>query len=466
MDQALLPADHLPHYDAAAMASTDPAEKNEKCQSANRRLLNGLLVAGILLRLAVLLTASPFNADNHFQVIQYIAATHRLPISNQLPQSYHPPLYYLLMAPIYSWWSDAAPIHLFSFIFSTATLLIIWKVARRKDVLADPAAKLIAFAFASFLPELVMFGSFISNDTLTILIGAMLFAAAVGYVCKPTFARLATLGIVMGLGLLTKGTFLLTPLAITIVIAVIEFRRRSSAFARIAAFCAIWAILGCYKYVENAVNFGNPIVHNLDDAGPVMQSQRGVWKGPQTIFDLNIVKLIRRPILQIHNTFSYPLLFYATFWYPHIPDSSYRANINGYAWVGSLIYALAIVPTLIFLIGLARGTWISATSGLHSPRDRLVACAIAMLLANFLVVLAAGIKYDIWSCFQSRLCFQSFLPMMMLFSLGMEILPRWRWLRGIVQTICWGTVLCCLLYFAVEIALVRGLLKPGTPVKP
>jgi hypothetical protein len=443
-----------------AMAPTDPAAKSDP---ANDRLLNGLLIAGILLRFAVLLTASPFNADNHFQVIQYIAAAHRLPISNLLPQSYHPPLYYLLMSPVYAWWSDASPIHFFSFVFSTATLLIIWQMARRADVLLDPAARLIAFALACFLPELVMFGSFISNDTLTILIGALLFAAAARYVSKSGFSRLALLGIVMGLGLLTKGTFLLTPLAITIVVARIE-HRRPHAIRSIAAFCAIWAIIGCYKYAENIVHFGNPIVHNLDVASPIMQSQHGVWKGPQTIFDINIVKLIRRPILQVHNTFSYPLLFYATFWYPHIPDSSFRGNVYGYAWVGSLIYALAVVPTLIFLIGLLRGIWMSLKSG--SPRDQLIAFAIAMLLSNFAIVMAAGIKYDLWSCFQSRLCFQSFLPMMMLFSLGMETLPRSRWLRGIVQTICWCAVICCLLYFVVEVALLRGLLKPGTAVQP
>jgi hypothetical protein len=190
-----------------------------------------------------------------------------------------------------------------------------------------------------------------------------------------------------------------------------------------------------------------------------------VWKGARTIFDVNLIKLIRRPVLQPSSTFSYPLLFYATLWYPHMVDSSYRGNVSGYAWVGSLIYALAIAPTLVFLIGVARAIWIIA-AGPRWPRDWLIACAIAMLLSNFAVVMAAGVKYDLWSCFQSRLCFQSFLPMMLLFSLGMETLPRSRPLRSAIIAICWATIACCLLYFAVEIPLAISWLPSGTPVQP
>src|SRR5204863_2335255 len=148
----------------------------------------------------------------------------------------------------------------------------------------------------------------------TMLIGTAQFAVAVAWLKRPTTGLLVALGLLVGAGLLTKGTFLLTGPALTIVVA-----RRQPRASVITAFCLIWLITGCYKYVENTVYLGRPIVHNQDIQDAIAQSQRGTWKGWQTLIDVNVIKLIRRPILQINNTFSYPLLMYGTFWYPHIP---------------------------------------------------------------------------------------------------------------------------------------------------
>jgi len=69
---------------------------------ATRSILKFCLVAGIALRFIVLITASGVNPDDHLGVIAYIAEHHALPISNHLAQSYHPPLYYLLMSPLFA----------------------------------------------------------------------------------------------------------------------------------------------------------------------------------------------------------------------------------------------------------------------------------------------------------------------------------------------------------------------------
>lgn len=428
-----------------------------------------LLALGILIRLAVLLTASPFNPDQHYEVIQYLVNHHALPISNELSQSYHPPLYYLLMAPLEWAWQSPAPIHAASFVFSCVNLWLIFRSLRDPQLIPDRIARLIAFAFACVLPQYVMFGSFISNDPLTILVGTILFLAAISYIREPDTKRIVLLGVIVGVGLLTKGTFILSGVAMAVLIAIVEFRRcRRHAIGMAAIFCLIWIAIGSYKYVENFIYLGHPIVHNLDLGGEVYQSQIGVWKGWQTLFDINVIKLIRRPILQVHNTFSYPLLMYGTFWYPHIPDSSYHGNIVGYAWVGSIIYAVAVVPTLIFLIGVARGLslTIAAIRKAATERATIAAAAMLLLFSNLMVVFGAGIKYDAWSCFQSRLCFQSMAPALMLFGLGAELLPRSQWLRRTIQAICWITVVFCVVYFVVEIGLYAGLLAPGEQVQP
>lgn len=435
--------------------------RNDRFES---RAMLALLLCGLLLRLVVFLTASPFNPDNHLEVIQFIAQNGSLPESNLLSQSYHPPLYYVLMAGLWKVCPSERAVHFASLVFSSTNLLLIYRTLGRQSLIRSAHARLIVMAFACFLPQVVMFSSFISNDSLTLLVGTLIFLATLRYLRTSSAKSLCILAVCVGAGVLTKGTFLLTGPALAILVFIMESQKtRSRAFYATAGFCGIFILLGCYKYIENYSHFGTFIVHNLDRGGEVFATNQHVWRGPATIFDINVLKLIERPILQIHNAFSYPLLMYATFWYPHIPDSSFVASIHGYSWTGSTIYACAVVPTLIFIYGFIRG----CIAGAIKPIENRIALAAGLLLvSNLAVVLAAGFRYDVWWCFQSRLCFQSILPAMVFFGIGADALPKSPLLRQIIYAICWLTVGCCLLYFAVEIAYARGLLPAGTPLQP
>lgn len=92
--------------------------------------------------------------------------------------------------------------------------------------------------------------------------------------------------------------------------------------------------------------------------------------------------------------------------------------------------------------------------------------ATLLLLSNLAVVIGAGIKYDAWSCFQSRLCFQSMMPVLMLFGAGVEILPSKKWLQWPIFAVCWLTVACGVLYFAIEVPLSMNYLPRGPEVLP
>jgi hypothetical protein len=428
-----------------------------------------LLAGGILLRFLVLITAGAENSDPHLLVIQYIADTGTLPVSNLLNQSYHPPLYYVLMAPLWRAAPMPGPIHFASFVFSTLNLILIRRLMDRPDVYPTGAGKLFAFAVACFLPEFVMFGLFVSNDTLTMLTGTILMLCVLRYIEQPTLGRLSVLGVGVGIGLLTKGTFLLTGIALLPVMLIVESRKPHWArriVTAVAVFCSIWLALGCFKYVDNAIRLGRPIVHNLDVPNQTYRMQRGTWKGLKTIFDFNIVKLVREPILLPRSPSSYPLLMYATFWYTHIPNSSYFGSWHGYGWVGSVIYAMATVPTIVFFAGGFRAIRTVFTAGEWTNRRLIVLASLLLLLSNLLVVLAAGVKYEVWSCFQSRLCFQSMVPMVVLFGMGYELLERLpRWARAAIAVICWMLVACFVLYFAIEIVLHCGLLPVGEEVQ-
>ena len=215
--------------------------------------MNVLLIAGFVLRLAVLISADPGNADLHEQVIEYIAEHRSLPISNVIDQSYQPPLYYVLVAPLWMLWRSPGPIHFVSFVLSCANLLLIRRLLSDPLVIAKVGARLIAFAFACFLPEFVMFSGFISNDALAFPVGTFMFLCALRYIVQPSTTRLMVLAIAVGIGLLTKGTFLASGFAMLAIVWWIERTHRP--LVSIAAFCLIFLALGCYKYVENYRTF-------------------------------------------------------------------------------------------------------------------------------------------------------------------------------------------------------------------
>jgi hypothetical protein len=150
---------------------------------------------------------------------------------------------------------------------------------------------------------------------------------------------------------------------------------------------------------------------------------------------------------------------YATAWEPHFPESSFVGNIRGYAWIGSVMYGVAIVPTIVLLIGIVLAIGLSR-------RNVIVALSLALLLSNLAIVIAAGVRYDVWACFQSRLCLQSLAPAIVLFGVGYAAIARFTAARWLVYVTTILTLGCSLLYFIVEVGLTYGLLEGGAQIVP
>ncbi len=447
--------------------------------------LNLMLATGILLRIAVLATASPDNPDPHQEVIEYIVDHHALPVSNALNQSYHPPLYYLLMAPVWAATRNPQMLHLGSFVFSLLNLIALRRLIRHPLIMPGRAGRYIAFGLFCFLPEFVMFGEYVSNDSLAFLVGTLLFWTVVRYIELPTIGRMSAMGILVGIGLLTKGTFLLTGPVLGILVLQIERRKNwNAAITRVAVFCMIWGVSGSYKYLDNTLRVGRPIVHNLDIPTNInLVSQRPTWTGLESLYDFNLPKLMRNPVIIPRHPFSYGLLFYATFWYPHIPSTVYFWHLqipptaysgpwHGYGWIGSALYATGIGVTVLFLMGVISGLRETISIVVQNPersrpsaRAMITAAAMLLVASNFAVVFAAGWRYDVWSCFQSRLCFQSILPGAVLMGIGIGMLPQRPIVRGVFFTSCAAAILLCAAYFLVELALIGGILPYGQDLR-
>ncbi len=378
-----------------------------------------ILFLGAALRLIVYFFLGPTTADDHYAVIEFVLRTHHLPPSGALAQSFHPPAFYLLSLP---WALVGGPrfVEVFSLLLSLANLWLILRFLER--TVENERARLHAMVLTALLPELVLWGIVVSNDSMAMLMGTLCLFAALRFVDAPGLRNAAIAGAAAGIGLFTKGTLLAHACGLLIVVTIVAARRLSprKTIVSVAVFGALTLSLGSYKFIENQIRFGRPIVHGMEFGQPWVRDQQPTITSAYALVDLDLRKLLRRPYSELRqggqtNPQSMPLLFYATFWHPYIPVSNFRGTWERTDRLAQATYLLAIIPT--FLIGL----------GMVSCRRRPGgAVLIAFFALNVALVIAAGLRFDAWSCFQARLFFPCFVAIALGYALGIEHLVTRR----------------------------------------
>src|SRR5262245_48717311 len=158
------------------VSSARPVASRLRLPFNNRHAFLFVLIMGILARLIVFNYVGYFNNDNHIEVIDYIARHGSLPRADQVDQAYQPPLYYLLAAPLLRVGGVVA-VQLLSLLLSIGTLILIARLLRRLPWLPEKS-RLWCLALAAFHPQFILFSLFVSNDTLTIFLGALVFYQA------------------------------------------------------------------------------------------------------------------------------------------------------------------------------------------------------------------------------------------------------------------------------------------------
>ena len=425
--------------------------------------LVAILAAGILLRVVVFAFQGPFNNDKHFQVVQHLHDHGTLPASGEMNQAYQPPLYYLLAAPLLRLGSRKV-VQALSLAISIATLLVLFLLLNGLPFVSA-GSRMVCLSLTAFLPQFIMYGNYISNDCLTFLLGALLFLQLWRCFRRPSPLQLLVLAACLGSGLLTKATFLAFVPVLAVLAYVLAIRggaRPCRAVMLVTVFLAVSCTIGSYRYIHNLRHGGRLFVTNVDDDALWVRSQRPTNIGLRSFVDINVLKLVRRPTISGHTVHSYPLLFYGSFWYQFIPESSFRGNLTRLKYLGSAIYLVALPVSLLMLAGLLR----TAHSLRHGVKllklsDREFAATVyrqaAMLLtlANVALLVLAGLKYDIWTIFQSRLFFASLAGVAIMLDAGYALIGHRRHPRlhaGLVASLV-VLVALFLTYFVSEIAL-------------
>jgi 4-amino-4-deoxy-L-arabinose transferase-like glycosyltransferase len=185
-----------------------------------------------------------------------------LPVSGIRYESWQPPLYYLLAAPIFAATGGSLlAVRLFTLLLGSGVIVFTWRLAR-EIVPGAPGVALAAAGFVAFLPQRLAMAAAANNDALAevfIVLGLWLLARAL--LAPPGVDRREwwALGIVLGLGFLTKLTAY--PLAGLIAVALFLVARRRAwppgrfIVASIQVYLPAIA-LGSLWWVRNVVVYG------------------------------------------------------------------------------------------------------------------------------------------------------------------------------------------------------------------
>jgi dolichyl-phosphate-mannose-protein mannosyltransferase len=432
-----------------------------------------VLAAGILVRVVVFVHMGYLNNDNHLEVIEYVAHQWIPPHAGQFNQAFHPPLYYFLTASLLRL-GNVQAVHGLSLILSIATLLLIADLLRQLPWINEKIQPW-CLALVAFPPQFVMFSLFISNDALAIFLGVLIFYQCRRLQVMPSFFNYLLLSTCVGLGLLTKGVFLVFVLPMILFIWITGRQStlpRPQLISRLALFIWTTGVLGCYKYLESFILFGNPTISNLD-LWLWTRDQQPTWIGPQSLFDFNLLKLVSNPVISTTTVHSYLLLIYGSFWYSLIPESTFRSNlIPPFHRLGSIIYLVALCPTLLMLAGTTRMAIPAIRFGCRAlpesgpdTRDQLVyeGTLVLTLLLNFFLILAVGWRYDVWSVFQGRLLFPSYFVLLLAFSAGMESAEASRLLTLVIRWLMIALIALFLAQLIVDVWL--SILYPVNPLR-
>jgi hypothetical protein len=167
-------------------------------------------------------------------------------------------------------------------------------------------------------------------------------------------------------------------------------------------------------------------------------------------------------------------MLYGSLWYQYVPDAIHNTSIplwstyffnktdlkgNGsqFTFLGSLIYALALVPTLLFALGLIKILLAflynyKRLGEKHFKKITFQATSFFLFFINLLLVIYAGIKYDVWSCFQSRLFLPSFFAIILFYAEGLDcIMEKGALLRNGILLSSVFLLLLFVGYFSMEI---------------
>ena len=126
-----------------------------------------------------------------------------------------------------------------------------------REASSDPWTPVVGAALVAFLPRFVFISSFVTNDNLVNLLGAILAFVSLRYVREPTRWRIAWVGAVFGMLIVTKLSALPVGLVVVVLAFMVTGWKRRIGFLGSGALAAL--VVSGWYLVQNTVRYGDPL---------------------------------------------------------------------------------------------------------------------------------------------------------------------------------------------------------------
>jgi len=348
----------------------------------------------------------------HFTYIWSLASTGSVPRATEGWSFFHPPLYYAFMAGVWNVFSALNPVVRLNIGTGVIALLGITQAGVaylivRRCLPTNYLAQLLAIGVMLLLPLQLFSAGYIGNERLNAVFCGTSILALLWVLDRPIWSRALVLGLLLGLALLVKFTALaIVAASFATIFLSFLFRREFIPGLKVLVVVAIATLSVCgWFYARNIIDYGTPFKLSRD-TDMVQRVENYQTAGDRSLLEYVLFD---------------PLIIASPQWprglplFGNLPDDIERSALRESVWTGvyanawfdgvggivippishnsvslhsgQLILALALVPTLLVLVGIC-------TSILRLWRDGWSDVYAAMLIsfAAMMTVFIYGTK--------------------------------------------------------------------------
>ena len=331
-----------------------------------------------------------------------------VPAHAPLRAQYNPAVYFGVGVPVFS--HDSSADHQFllwlripNVLLGALTVLFAFLSVRL--VTTDRWSPVVAASLIAFLPRYVFLSSFVTNDNLVDLLGAVLVFLALRYANSPSGWRMAWVGVAFGLLITTKLSILSLGLAIVVMACLVPGWVKRLKLIGIGLGTAL--LLSSWYLIQNTVRYGDPLARAATVRYLTKTDGLGViWSRAAVIAFLKSgARHVTAPVYAVadplrHVLVSVPNRIVETFWY----QSGW--NFFSWPWPINLAITLAFSGAIFGLVGRHVRSRTLVTLG---------ALSVAALLSVWVVSFQTG-------TYEARYAYVGLTAMCGLAALGLE---RW-----------------------------------------
>jgi hypothetical protein len=378
-----------------------------------------------------------FDGPDHLAYIHYVSEQGVLPLASDGPAMYHPPLFYVLAAALSTLLksgSERLAVAILPFACGLTQIAVAHLWARRLFP-GDRAKVAVAIVAAGLTPLNLYMATYVSNEPLNAALAASTLLLTTALLLQPglPLARLALLGGVLGLALLSKLTsLLLVPLVAGCLAWKSILADRSSiagALGRVVVPLGGAALLSGWFYLRNWLELGRPFIGNWDVPGAHITW----WQHPgfHTLdYYLRFGEVLWRPFFSGFRSLADGL--YGTFWGDALAGGlasvAHRHPLWSYDYM-SIGYLLALPATGVVVFGLAsllRKSFCATDFGRRAAWALPPAAVLVYLFAVFLMTL----RLPFYAQAKSAYALSLIAPLSVAAAHGFCEIQRWLSARG------------------------------------